>query len=832
MPTLKFAGLHAAAPLDGDWSIGSLSPDHATEPKSLDAAGIAWMPLPGPVPVARALTLGSALGDGADPEIEGKDWWYRCRFRAPGPGSIRFDGLATLAEVWIDGETVLTSESMFARVRVPLGESGPHDRVLHIRFASIERWLARKRPRPAWKTRLVEHQQLRWLRTSLLGRIPSWCPPLPIVGPWREVWFEPAAPITAVGHRIRPSVEGTEGHVEVRLTVTSPGRPSGTVRVGETTAPLTAEPSGETWTLTATAIVPEVGLWWPHTHGEQPLYPVTANIAAGQSAAELDLGRVGFRTLHVDHGTDGRGFGLRINGVDIFCRGSCWSPPDLASGATVDALPEAMEQARAAGMNMIRVGGTMVYESDAFHDACDALGILVWQDLMFANMDYPAADARFAESARIEAETLFDRLQGRPSVAVICGSSEVEQQAAMLGLGPERWTNSWFNERLPDLCRDWLPDAAYVRSSPTGGALPFHTDQGISHYYGVGAYRRPLTDARLANVRFAAECLAFSNIPEPNAVDRLLGDGERAPHHPKWKAGVPRDPGAGWDFEDVRDHYVETLFRITAAELRDLRSVDPDRYLELGRVATGEVIARTIGEWRRPGSPCRGALVWFHRDLRPGAGWGLVDNGGNPKAAYWYFRRAARPVTLSLGDEGLNGLAINIMNDETARLAAILRVTVYREGRTVLATAARSIEIPPRSSGTWMADDLLGGFRDLTGAYRFGPPAHDVVVASLLDPEGRPIMTECFWPFGLPTGSAPGVRLTATPEADGNSLTLETDTVVSGVAIRILGAAPEANYLSLEPGTPVRVPWRRTAGATVRGQVMALNANAVAVGPC
>ncbi len=832
MPSLKFAGPHAAAALDGDWSLGSLPPDHANDPSGLEAAGIAWVSIPGPVPVARALGRGTELNDGADPEIDRKDWWYRCRFAAPGAGTIRFDGLATLAEAWLDGEKVLTSANMFAAARVPLGEPAAGDRTLVIRFASVERWLARKRPRPAWKTRLVEHQQLRWLRTSLLGRIPSWCPPLPIVGPWRGVWFEPAPPIAAVGHRICASVAGTDGHLEVSVTVTRPSRPSGTVRVGAMTVPLTVEPSGETWNLTATAIIPEVALWWPHTHGGQPLYQVTTTIVAGESSVELDLGHVGFRTIEVDRGSDGRGFGLRVNGADIFCRGSCWSPPDLASGATVDGVPEALAQVRAAGMNMIRVGGTMVYESDAFHDACDTLGVLVWQDLMFANMDYPAADPEFAESARIEAETLFNRLQGRPSVAVICGSSEVEQQAAMLGLSPERWTNQWFDERLPGLCREWLPDAAYVRSSPTGGSLPFHTDEGISHYYGVGAYRRPLTDARLANVRFAAECLAFSNVPEPNAVDRLLGDGNRAPHHPTWKAGVPRDPGAGWDFEDVRDHYIETLFHLSTSELREIRSADPDRYLELGRVATGEVIARTIGEWRRPGSSCRGALAWFHRDLRPGAGWGLVDHGGNPKAAYWYFRKAARPVALLIGDEGLNGLAINIMNDEAGPLAAILRVTVYRAGRTVLATAARRIGIPPRSGERWMADDLLGGFRDLTGAYRFGPPAHDVVVASLLDPQGQPIATDCFWPFGLPTGSPPEVRLTARPDEDGNSLTLEADAVVSGVAIRVLGAAPETNYLSLEPGTPVRVRWRRSPGATVRGQVMALNASAVAIGPC
>ena len=135
----------------------------------------------------------------------------------------------------------------------------------------------------------------------------------------------------------------------------------------------------------------------------------------------------------------------------------------------------------------------------------------------------------------------------------------------------------------------------------------------------MGAYLRPFDDARRAGVRFAAECLAFSNVPDAAMVDSLLGEGAAPGHHPRWKAGVPRDAGAGWDFEDVRDHYVRLLFGV---EPSDLRARDIDRYLDLGRVATGEAMLRTFAEWRRPGSSCRGGLVWFARDLCAGRGLG------------------------------------------------------------------------------------------------------------------------------------------------------------------------------------------------------------------
>jgi hypothetical protein len=134
-------------------------------------------------------------------------------------------------------------------------------------------------------------------------------------------------------------------------------------------------------------------------------------------------------------------------------------------------------------MNMIRVGGTMTYETDAFHDLCDELGILVWQDFMFANMDYPWEDEAFVRVVALEATQTLERLQSRPSLAVVCGSSEVALQAAMLGL-KARQPNRLFDEYLPDLVHAIAPGAVWLPATPTGGTFPFQVDSGVSHYYG------------------------------------------------------------------------------------------------------------------------------------------------------------------------------------------------------------------------------------------------------------------------------------------------------------------------------------------------------------
>ena len=360
----------------------------------------------------------------------------------------------------------------------------------------------------------------------------------------------------------------------------------------------------------------------------------------------------------------------RVNGVSVFARGAVWTPVDPIGVAVPEAdLRASLELVVAGGMNMLRVPGIGLYESDAFHGLCDELGILVWQDLMFANLDYPFVDDAFRGLAEREAVQVVERLAGRPSTAVMCGNSEVEQQVAMLGLDPVLGRDPFYVETLPAIAADAGSDAVVVPSTPFGGDLPFRPDRGIANYYGVGGYRRPLSDARMAGVRFAGECLAFSNLPDDATVDQV---------DPMGSAGVPRDNGAAWDFADVRDHYLAELHGVDPAALRQ---DDPERYLALSRAVTGEVMAEVFGEWRREASTCGGGLVLWWRDVVPGAGWGLLDRDGRPKTAFHHLRRTLAPIAVWMTDEGLGGIAVHVANDRPEPLSARLRIALYRDGR-------------------------------------------------------------------------------------------------------------------------------------------------------
>ena len=202
-------------------------------------------------------------------------------------------------------------------------------------------------------------------------------------------------------------------------------------------------------------------------------------------------------------------------------------------------LRAALERVRDAGMNMLRVPGTGAYESAAFHDLCDELGILVWQDFMFANLDYPIADAdvpRGSSSARRAA--CSRAVAGRPSLAVVCGNSEVEQQVAMLGLDPALGRGELFGELLPRLVargrrrRRLRPVGAVRRRA---AVPPRPRRRQLLRRRRLPARRSTTRGA--PSVRFAAECLAFANVPDERS-SRAAG----CRRDPRWKAGVPATP--------------------------------------------------------------------------------------------------------------------------------------------------------------------------------------------------------------------------------------------------------------------------------------------------
>jgi beta-mannosidase len=758
----------------GAWTQVQSAPGGWAEPAEIDPT-TEWLPAIVSGTVGASLKALDRWRPDDDIAFDAADFWYRATLHGDGTGVLRFDGLATLAEVYLDGTRILSSDNMFLAHTIEITLSGTH--TLHIAFRSIDAHLAGKKGRARWRPRLVRPPTLRFVRTLLLGHIPGWGPPVHAVGPYRSVSLSDAAALRIVDTRLAATVD-VDGDglldVAVRFSATTTGWV--TARCG--TIDFVLSDDGDGW-MKGRVEIPEVARWWPHTHGTPTLYPVSVQA----SARDFDLGPVGFRTITVDRDADGKGFGLVVNDVPVFARGACWTSPDIvALPFSREAYLPLLTLARDGGMNMIRIGGTM--------------GLMVWQDFAFSNFDYPASDPAFCASVDAEARQFLTRTQASPCLTVLCGASEVAQQASMLGMPPALWSNGIFDTVLPDAVAALRPDVPYTGHSPWGGDLPFVANEGISHYYGVSAHRRPIEEARRAEVRFSAESLGFANVPD--AAPFALEPDAPAIVHPNYTERFAHDVGASWAFEGIRNHYTEAFYGLDVAALR---RDDPERFLAYARATGAEVMEATYAEWRRAGSATRGALVWFLRDLSSGAGWGVIDSLGVPKAAYWGLKRAFRPIGLALTDENLNGLKISLINETADPQAATLSLVCLRDGETIVMRGSAELVLEPRRTTALFATSLWGGFFDTTYAFRFGEPSHDVTVAQLRDTEGTLIAEACHFPLGR--GHARHeLGLEASLQSDETGWRLDLETRRFAQSVRIAGdqIEPDDNWFHLAPG--------------------------------
>jgi beta-mannosidase len=349
---------------------------------------------------------------------------------------------------------------------------------------------------------------------------------------------------------------------------------------------------------------------------------------------------------------------------------------------------------------------------------------------------------------------------------------------------------------------------------------------GVAHYYGVGAYTRPIEDARRAAPRFVAECLSFATPPEPlDAVEPFALPRAGLGHHAQWKNAIHSDSHASWDQEDVRDFYTTSIF---GTDLFRLRHQDPDHAIALARATSAHVFDTVLTEWRRAGSPCAGSVVFHWHDLRYGAGLGMVDSFDRPKSSWYAARRVMQPVTILLTDEGLNGLGLHLVNDRAEDFRGTVRLELVVNGELRLEPGESSVVVPARGGCSVETAVLLGGFRDLSYAHQFGKPAYDAVVASLLDGDGRQVGQAVYLPALTALTVEPDLGLSGVvrPAAGGGwEVEVTTRRMACWVSLEVPGYVPLDGWFHLPPGERRVIPLRAQPDApeVPRATVRAVN---------
>jgi beta-mannosidase len=428
-------------------------------------------------------------------------------------------------------------------------------------------------------------------------------------------------------------------------------------------------------------------LWWPWTLGEQSLYTAKVTIfnPRDSSVEELDSlhKRFGIRKIELVQqplrDQEGSSFFFQVNHVPIFAAGSCWVPLDsFISRATPEKYRSWIQVAKDTNQVMIRIWGGGIYEHDAFFDACDELGILVWHDFMFACGIYPAHSS-FEDSVTAEARQNVVRLRHHPSIAIWCGNNEDYAIAhlAKVHVGkadydpaemdPDKIKESGFPARLfyeirlPAVCKELIPDIPYWPGSPFGGSFCNAATDGDVHQWHVWHLDKfPYQDYPKLGGRMVTE-FGLQSIPHWKTVKQYYPadynfslDDHRDYSTDEYM--VWHNKGHGGP-ENIVKYGVDNI----PFDSHSLRG-----YTYCSQLIQSEGLSAAFRGWRRlwqgPGREyCAGALVWQLNDCWPVSSWSIADSDLRPKLSYWTVKRENQPITAGLA---------RVSNDDSLELEA------------------------------------------------------------------------------------------------------------------------------------------------------------------
>lgn len=442
-------------------------------------------------------------------------------------------------------------------------------------------------------------------------------------------------------------------------------------------------------------------LWWPRGYGEQPLY--TLVVTCGEGRKET---RFGIRTLRLntdkiaakDAGSRDRLFAIEINGAKIFARGANWIPADsIWQRVTGEKYRSLVEEAAEMNFTMLRVWGGGIYERECFYDACDELGVMVWQDFMFGCALVPDDKESFRELVNHEVNYQIERLRNHPSLVLWCGNNENQwifrETTGYLG------GTQLYNEMIPRAVRRLSAHIPYWNSSPFGGEEPNSTAAGDCHYWHQAQMNGNM-ERRIdpfvydeSDHKFISEYGYIGPCPR-ESLERIF-------------AGEPihRDG-------DIWNHHNNTFEKETVNAGIDKHYVPAenlslDEYIHYAGLVQGLMYSYSLESFRFKEN-CWGGLFWMFNDTWGETGWTVIDYYGHRKISFPFIRRALKPVKLILRETD-GQVNVVLCNDQGRELKGELEYGWVSPDGSSSDSEVRPIVMGPRSQGNVLCFDKPGG---------------------------------------------------------------------------------------------------------------------------
>jgi beta-mannosidase len=767
------------------------------------------------------------------------DWEYRTTFRVSAEerratrSELAFDGLDTIAEVFLNGEKVLDADNAFRTWRIPVQgrlRDGPNELrvVLH---SPIRRMLPQVQAMPhriAGNYPSPYGDEPKDAMTANFVRKPGyhygwdWGPRYVIAGIWRSVRLSSWQAARLSDVQVRQD-RVTEAVAEITAIATAD-----TARPGDYLMRVwqTGPDGGRNLVATQRVTLPE-GVsrvsqafrverpqrWYPAGYGRQPLYTFGIELLQGEAVVDTREVRTGLRSVELrrERDADGRGFAFVVNDIPVFAKGANSIPFDMfPSRVTPAQLRRVLQSAVDANMNMVRSWGGGYYESDAFYEIADALGLMVWQDFMFGGGMQPAYDPAFRANVVAEAHDQVRRLRNHPSVVLWCGNNEEEIAWKYWGHGkalkeadPAFAAKVWdgytqlFDRDLRRVVEEEAGGIAYWPSSPSDDmAEAANTPaSGDMHYWEVwGNPARPPLAYLEITPRFMSE-YGLQAWPVRRTIDHAIARKDQRIDSPQVEAHQKFLAGKG---NDRLLHYIRMEF----GEPKDF-----DDFVYLSQVMQAEGIGLAARHHRASRPRTMGSLYWQLNDVWPGASWSGIDWFGRWKALQFHARRFFAPVTLTaLRKDGRT--TVSLVSDRATPRRGEWRIRVMDTDGRVLRDQRTPVELPALSStqaAMYRDGDLLGD----------ADPARTIAVFDL-HVDGEPAAREIVYFTAAKdfAWEAPDLRTALRRDSQDMSLELSADTLVRAAWIDFgdLDADVSDNALTLLPGERVTLRVDSDAG--------------------
>ncbi|MET9224406.1 glycoside hydrolase family 2 protein [Lentzea sp. NPDC003310] len=638
------------------------------------------------------------------------DWRYETVFQYSAAEDTQVelvcDGLDTVARIELNGQEVASTYNMHRRyrfdVRAALRDGENHLAVTFtsaLEHAEDQERLLGARPH-------VNSHPYNMIRKMACNFGWDWGPDLVTAGIWRPLAIEEWRTARIAAVRPLTSADGVaDVHVEVRRT--GGGPLTVLARIGEHEVRAELPPGSDETVLRLE--LDDVERWWPRGYGEQKLYPLEVALSTGDTWR----GEVGFRTVELltDADVHGTEFTFRINGERIFVKGVNWIPDDCFPHRVDRArLAERFDQALGAGVNLLRVWGGGIYESDDFYSLADERGLLVWQDFLFACAAYPEEEPLRGEVVA-EARDAVTRLAGHPSLIAWNGGNENIWGYHDWGwqelLGERSWGIGYYTDVLPKIVAELDPSRPYLPSSPYSVSADLHPNDpahGCTHIWDVWN-DRDYTAYLDYEPRFVAE-FGFCGPATRTTVTEAIHDEPLAPYGRGMTAHMKAEDGN------------RKIARRLAEHFPDVRGFDDWHWA--AQLNQAHAVSTGIEHFRSLWPKCSGTILWQLNDCWPVTSWAVVDGRGRRKPAWYALRAAYAPRLLTIKQD-----AVVVVNDTAEQWAGEVRVRCLRLDGAQEAEAVLPFIAGPRAALTLalpvrLADVVVASAGDVRSVAFFG----------------------------------------------------------------------------------------------------------------